>query len=57
MHALNSGKILKFGGIAESRIFMHKIDILEINQNRWISIQVDSKFMLMCNPGLTQISN
>lgn len=57
MHAISSGKVLKFGGLTDARVFVHKIDVYEIYQNSWSSFQVDHRFLMASSPGIAQISN
>lgn len=57
MHATSNGKIVKFGGMTDSRIFLNKIDIFNIGSGVWNSIQPDPRFIFTSNPGIVQISN
>jgi hypothetical protein len=57
MSAMHSGKIIKLGGMSESRVFMNKIDIYSIYDNSWSSYQPDNRFIFTWGPGITQISS
>lgn len=57
MHALNTTRILKLGGITESRTFINKIDIYNLYDNTWNSIQPDNRFILTSSPGIVQVAN
>ena len=57
MHAMNSGKIIKFGGMTDTRVFLNNIDIFNIQDNKWHSLQPDNRFIFTSSPGVTQISN